>query len=130
MIEPGKPVTLVVGERVLRLRYPLRILKRMDEETGISVFRGLGDSFQDPGKLAVLLHYGLVTDQPDASVDWVEENIDASMLLEMAPKLAYAISGKLPEEAVPNGAAPGPTGSSSGPSGAMISDSLNPTSGQ
>lgn len=97
--EPGSPILVDIADGVYELKYPLKILKLLKDEQGIHVLRGAGMEgvFTDPEKLATLLFYGLKTKAPDISLDWVEENIDASMLMNLAPLLAYATTGRWPK---------------------------------
>jgi hypothetical protein len=122
---PGEPIILDIAERKLELRFPLKILKALSVDHHISVLsgEGLGESLRDPEKLAVMLFYGLKTKQPDLTQEWVEDNVDARMLLDLAPMLAYATTGVFPDmtkilSRIPN--VEGPTdqkaGSTSGPS--------------
>ena len=127
------PCLIKVGDRSLELRFTLKALKALDAEHNLSVFRGegLGEALREPGKLAVVLYYGLRTRQPDITQDWVEENFDASMLLDLAPVLAYATTGRWPDmdkilANLPNAARPADsTGSPSGPLADTTSRSVN-----
>jgi hypothetical protein len=134
--EPGQPVVLTIGGRDMELRFTLKVLKELDREHQISVLKGdgLGSIMQDPARLAVVLYYGLKARQPDVTEDWIEENVDASMLLDMSPMLVRAITGKwfdvdeylknrLPNAERPTAAAP-EAGSTSGPLAATTSGAL------
>jgi hypothetical protein len=152
--EPGQPTLITVGERVLEIKFPLGILKTLDHEHGISILKGaaFGEVIQSPGKLAILLYYGLKTKHPEITEQWVDDNIEASMLLEIAPYILYAMSGRWSrqlaasledeEDVIANPPQPVPEpepepepeeqiliGSRSGQSRAMTSDSANPKSG-
>jgi hypothetical protein len=127
---------LDIGERKLELRFPLKVLKQLDTEHGISVLKGegLGESLRDPAKLATMLYFGLKTKQPDLTLDWVEENVDARMLLDLAPMLAFATTGVFPDmdrilARLPNVASPAEpakeAGSTSGPLAATTSGVVN-----
>jgi hypothetical protein len=132
----GEPIVLDIGDRKLELRFPLKALKTLDTEHHISVLKGegLGDSLRDPAKLAIMLYYGLKTKQPDITLDWVEENVDARMLLDLAPMLAYATTGVFPDmdrilARLPNAGSPAEplkeAGSTSGPLAATTSGVVN-----
>lgn len=97
--EPGKPIILDVGGRQLEMRFSLRTLKALDAEHKISILRGHGmaDAFQDPAQMAVVLYYGLREKNPDVTQDWVEDNMTAAMLLDLAPMLAFATTGRWPD---------------------------------
>ena len=130
--EPGHPVLLELDGRKLELRFSLRSLKELDTDAGISVLKGdgLADVLRDPLKLAVMLYYGVRGKAPDITLDWIEDNVDASMLLDLAPMLAYACTGRWPDlsKLLPNAARPAAeseTGSASGPLVATTSDVLN-----
>jgi len=143
--EPGHPILVEIGEQIFELKFPLRVLKTLDVEHGISVIKGTGmaDIFSDPEKLGLMLYHGLRSKQPEITLDWVQDNVDASMLLTLAPITMYAITGRWMnvepkvEGEDPNRAALKPedstedsaTGSRFGQSVAMISDSQNPNSG-
>jgi hypothetical protein len=136
--EPGQPILVNVGERVLELKYPLSILKQLDSNEGISILKGDGMAavFTDPAKLSAILYYGLKTRQADVTPEWVDDNIDASMLLTLAPTLAYATTGRWPRIAADDDEAQNPTlpanrstGSTSGPSDAMTSAAATVNSG-
>jgi hypothetical protein len=94
--EPGQPCLLEIAGRKLELLFTLKVLKQLDHEHHISVLKGegLGTMMQDPERLAVVLYYGLKTKHADITEDWIEENVDASMLLDMSPMLVRAITGK------------------------------------
>jgi hypothetical protein len=97
--QPGQPILITIGGRELELKFPLRIVKRMDTEQGISVLRGTGmaAAFSDPERLALITHYGLQTKHPDITLDWVQDEVDASMLLTLGPLLAFATTGRWPK---------------------------------
>jgi hypothetical protein len=114
-------------------------LKQLDADHKISVLKGegLGTMIQDPARLAVVLYYGLKTKQPDITEDWIEDNVDASMLLDMSPMLVRAITGKwfdideYLQSRLPNAMGPTATpkaetatGSSSGPLAVTTSTAL------
>ena len=94
--EPGQPCVLDIAGRRLELLFTLKVLKQLELDHSISVLKGegLGTMMQDPTRLAVVLYYGLKTKQPDITEDWIEDNVDASMLLDMSPMLVRAITGK------------------------------------
>jgi len=130
------PVYVVIDGADRRVRFPLRVLKELEAEHGISVLRGegLAEAFRDPVKLAIILSYGLRTDNPELTPEWVEEHVEASMLMDIAPVLAYAASGRWPDLSAidnnpPNPPQPESTGSPSGPSVGTISGSVKPNSG-
>lgn len=132
--EPGKPVILHVADRDLELRFTLKVLKQLDVEKNISVLKGDGmaDVLRDPENLAVVLHYGVKTKDPEITLDWIEENFDASMLLDLAPILAYSMTGRYPDMdkllgGHPNADSPAEpsTGSPSGRSDGTTSTVLN-----
>jgi hypothetical protein len=138
--EPGQPILIDIGEAVYELKFPLRILKTLDADQGINVLKGAGMEgvFTDPEKLAILLYYGLRTKHPEVSLEWVEDNVDASMLLGLAPRLAYATTGRYPkirgldedEDVSPNGREESlTTGSPSGPQDDTTSVSESVSSG-
>lgn len=134
---PGEPVYVTIEDQQYRLRFPLRILKELDVEHGISVLRGEGmvDAFRDPARLTILLSYGLRTDNPEMTPEWIEEHVEASILLDIAPVVAFAASGRWPDMSGVNGPPnppppePAPTGLPSGPSDATISVLAKPNSG-
>jgi len=132
--EPGQPCFIMIGERRIELLFTLRVLKALEADHGISVLKGdgLGSIISDPTKLAVVLFAGVKTRQPDITEDWIEDNVDASMLLDMSPMLVRAITGRwfdmeahlaarLPNVERP-AAATTTIGSSSGPLAGTTSD--------
>jgi len=134
---PGEPVYVTIEDHHYRLRFPLRVLKELDVEHNISVLRGesMAEAFRDPEKLAILLSCGLRTDNPEVTAEWIEDHVEASMLLEIFPYIAYAASGRWPDmsglDNQPNPPQPEPasTGLLSGPSDATISVLAKPNSG-
>lgn len=142
--DPGMPATVVLPDgRSVPLRFPLRALKALKQDHQIDMLRNgaaLGDLLSDPGSLAVILAAGLQGADPSLTVEWVEDNIEVSMLTDIAPALLYAATGRwfdLSTAAAENGRGNGTasdssslqTGSASGPSDATTSGSPNPTSG-
>jgi len=134
--EPGKPILVEAAGQMLELRFTLKTLKALDAEHDISVLKGEGMAgiFQNPAKMAVVLYYGLRANNPEVTEDWVEENFDASMLLDLAPVLAYATTGRWPDLSKilgesPNADRPGTTGLPSGPSEDMTSVAVKTNSG-
>jgi hypothetical protein len=134
--QPGFPVVLALGDKELELRYTLKTLKELDEKHHISVLKGegLGDTLRDPAQLAVVLYYGVKSRHPELTQDWIEDNVDAAMLLDLAPALAYSITGRWPDmekilaNLLPNVERPADnsqTGSPSGPLAATISGYQN-----
>jgi len=93
--EPGQPILVAVGDKVVEIKYPLGVLKELDRVQQVSVLSGgMVAAFQDPQKLAAVLYYGLKTRQPDITQEWVDDNIDASMLNSIIPLVAYAMTGR------------------------------------
>ena len=143
--EPGMPASVVLADGKPRaLRFSLRVLKELKtNEPSIDLLRGSGISaaLNDPSALSLVLTAGLRAADPSITGDFVEENVDATMLMSIAPMLIYAATGQWidVEAAAANAtknvspdAANGrilSTGSKSGASGATISDSPTPTSG-
>jgi len=137
--EPGKPLLVELDGHLYEFRFTLRALKALDVEQNISIFRDLGTAFQDPAKIALILWYGLRAKNPDITLDFVEDNIDATMLLDLVPLLSYAASGRVPdvdkliadaEARIPNALTPrAETGSPSGQSGATILAAQSSNSG-
>jgi len=146
--EPGQPTLIGIGERMLEIRYPLGVLKELDREHGISLFKGatFGEVMQDPEKLITVLYFGLKTKQPEVTREWVEENVDATMFPTLWPYLMFAMSGRWSKELVTRladdgeeSASPLPppptpatvsTGSPSGVSGVTTLDSVTANSGR
>jgi len=132
-VQAGSPVQFAMGDKTYSLRFTLRALKTLEQEHKISVMRG-GDNMiaavRDPERLALILFYGLRGSHPEITLDWVEDNFDSGMLLDLAPVIAQAISGKpveVPNESTPE--KPNGIGLLSGPSGDTISDSPKTNSG-
>jgi len=127
--EPGMPVSITIDGKEYPIRFTLRVLKDLQRDHGISVISGTPDIFGDIGKLAIILFYGLRTANADLTLDFVEENVDTSMLIEMIPALTFAMSGQLPKSAAaqepsPNAERPKVNGIGSpfGPSDVTTSD--------
>ena len=136
--EPGQPCVLEIGGRRLELVFTLKVLRQLDSEHHISVLKGdhLGTLMQDPLRLAVVLFYGLKSKQPDITEEWIEENVDSSMLLDMSPMVMRAITGKwfdiegeiakrIPNAERPAVKANNETGSTSGPLADTTLDVVN-----
>ena len=131
VFEPGMPVRVEIDGKDYPLRFTLKALKELQRDHNISVIRGGVDAFTDPEKLALILFYGLRGLNPDITLEWVEEHVDAGMLVSMMPALGFAMSGRAPETS-PNPQAPAKAngiGSPFGPSGATISDTPSGNSG-
>ena len=132
---PGSPIFIEIAGRRLQIRYPLRALKRMEAEAGVSIFKDMQRAFSSADKFATLLYYGLVTHQPDITQEWIEDNMELATFASISPYLTYAMSGVWPESAPsPNGAAPRmetaeEAGSISGRADDTTSDSASATSG-
>jgi len=130
--EAGEPCVLQIGGRKVELLFTLRVLKQLDADHKISILKGggLGTMMQDPDMLATVLYYGLKTKQPELTAEWVEENVDASMLLDMSPMIVRAVTGQWPDmeklmASLPNGnrpAAKSEAGSTSGQLAGTTSD--------
>jgi hypothetical protein len=122
------PVAITIGGKDYPIRYTLRVLKELQKDHGVSVISGEATNiFADIGKLAVILWYGLRTANPEITLDWVEDNVDTSMLVGMIPALTFAMSGQPPkpkQDASPNAKRPRANGIGllSGPSDASTSD--------
>lgn len=131
--EPGMPCVFTIGGRDLRLRFPLRVLKELEADHNISILRGLRGFGANTDAFILLLAYGLKTDQPDITRDWVEDNFDATMMIDLGRLIAYAATGVWTETESPNGAGVGPvnhtTGSPSGPLDDTTSDLVSTNSG-
>jgi len=138
---PGEAITIPIGGEVLRLHYPLRILKQLDIERNISM-RSMKDAINSPELLSITVFYGLQVHHPDKTLDWVQDNIDGSVMIELIPTLMFAMTGTWPEidelakraeeEGGPNSPAVGQRisiGSPSGPTVDMTLASQTETSG-
>jgi hypothetical protein len=128
--EPGMPNSIEIGGKSYAIRFSLGTLKTLQKEHGISLLKSGAADLIDPEKLAVVLYYGLRDRNPDVTLEWVEENVEASTLLSMIPSLGKAISGRT--TTVPNEAALealSGTGSPSGASGGTTSTLVNGRSG-
>lgn len=96
--EPGYPCIIEIADRNLELRFTLKVLKQLEVEHKIKlVGANFANVLFEPGQLATVLYYGLRTKQPDITEDWVSENVDASMLVDLSPVLAYATTGQWPD---------------------------------
>ena len=141
--EPGMPATVILRDgRAHTLRYPLRVLKALKQSHGLDLLKGgtaISEALNDPEQLAIVLHVGLSVEDASITLDWVEDNTDASMLRSIAPMLLYAATGqwvdldaaaKQPEKNVEASVANGRShGSTSGLSDATTSGSPIPNSG-
>jgi len=132
--ERGQPILVEIGDRLLEVRYSLKTLKALDKPpNNIRVFDingGIIAALQDPAKLSAFLYFGLHEKQPDITPEWVDENVEASMVFDILPQLVYAATGRrtdTPDR--PNATGPSQTGSLSGPSEGTTSDLANATSG-
>ena len=149
--ERGMPITVLLADgQEHAIRFPLGILREMKATHNLDMLRNIewGKIMDDPERLALILSYGLRSATPEATIEWVEQNVDAAMLLDIAPMLLYAASGqwvgdmRAAAEAALNGAAAHPnggppeaqtsqqTGSLSGQSGGTTLDSQSQTSGE
>ena len=131
--DPGMPCVFPLGGRDLRLRFPLRVLKELEADHNISVLRGLRGFGASTEVFILLLQYGLKTDQPELTREWVEDNFDATQMIDLGRLIAYAATGVWTEMESPNGLGVGPanltTGSPSGPLDDTTSDLVNTNSG-
>lgn len=127
-------MVLYLDDKRLELRFTLGVLRQLETDTGVSILKGngLADIMRDPGKLAILLEYGLRTKQPECTLAWVEDNFDSSMLISLGTVLAFCMTGTLPdlEKYFPknpngNGLIAPETGSISGRSADTTSDLAN-----
>jgi hypothetical protein len=132
--EPGRPVVLILDGKRLELRFTLGVMRQVEQDHNVSLLKGngLADILRDPGKLAILLTYGLRTKQPECTLEWVEDNFDSSMLISLGTVLAFCMTGSLPDlekyfPKSPNGNGPiaPESGSTSGPSAVTTSDLAN-----
>jgi hypothetical protein len=143
--EPGTPASVLLADgREHPLRFPLRVLRELKASHNIDMLgsAGIGAALNDPAILAVLLAAGMKTTDDSITLEWVEDNVDASMLVSIAPQLVYAatgqwigdelqkrVNGASGNAPASDGTGNGRHGSTSGLSDAMTSDSQSPTSG-
>jgi hypothetical protein len=127
--EPGMPCVIHVAERDFIVRFTLKVIKELHVNYEIRLLKpdSMMEALQDPEKFGVVLYHGLKSKQPDITLEWVEENIDSAMLIELSPALAYAVVGRTADQIpnVPKPEANPSTGSPSGQSGDMISGAVN-----
>lgn len=130
----GVKITLADGvERTLR--YTLRAMREAAEEFGGSITSAETLKKLDENTLGKLIWYGLRADQPDLTVEQVEELIDPTMLRYCLGQYKLALGGALPEPPKndqserPKTETPELTGSQSGALADTTSDSLTTTSG-
>jgi hypothetical protein len=130
--EPGKPILIEIDGTMVELRFSLRALKALDADHQVSLFKGdgLSTAFQDAERMSVILYYGLRERNPAVTQEWVDEHVDASMLLDLTPMLIYAATGRWHdvERAIKNTMGP-ETGLVSGPSDDTTSVVAKPNSG-
>jgi hypothetical protein len=135
--EADQPTMIRIDGQALELFFSLRMLKRLHKEHGINVLKPAtwGELMQDPEKLSIMLQAGLKAKQPQLDEDWIEDHVDASIILDLGPYILRAMSGRWPAELAerlesPLGVTPGiSTGSISGPSDATTSGLVNGISG-
>ena len=138
---PGEPILLPICGEEYRIQFPLTVLKKMATKHGLSI-KEIPRAITDPELLGMVLYYGLQTHHPDISLDWVELNVDGTLLLEALPTLLYAATGQWPEidelKMLAQDRTPNPQrgtqdlnglGSPSGPTDGMTLVSVNGTSG-
>jgi hypothetical protein len=126
--EPGMPVSIAIGGKDYPIRFTLRVLKQLQQDHSISVLSAnFAETLSDMGKLPVILYYGMRVANPEITLDWIEDNVDLSVLVGMIPALTFAMSGrqvKPTSDASPNAERPkvNGIGSNFGPSDASTSD--------
>jgi hypothetical protein len=132
--EPGKPILVEIAGQSLQLRFNLRTMKALDKDHGISLFKaetGLGNAWEHPDRISLLLYYGLKEHHPQITQDWLDEHVETEMLPELFKMVIYAASGSWPELQPPKNANGQSllTGSVSGPSEDTTSAVAKPNSG-
>ena len=133
---PTERVKIVLADDVERtLRYTLRAMKEAAEEFGGSIASIDVLKTIDEQNLGKLIWYGLRADQPDITVEQVEDLIDPPMLPYVMQQYRAALTAAIPEapkneqSEQPIAETTEPTGSPSGASDDTTSDSLTMTSG-
>src|SRR5262249_7682536 len=109
-IHAGTPVSFEMEGQVYHLRFTLRVLKTLEHDHAVSVLRGpegMMEAIRDPAKFSLLLYHGMKAQDPNVTLEWIEDNFDLSMLASLGPVIAQAISGKKPENEFPNAPEPG-----------------------
>jgi len=97
--QPGMPCVIELEGKPYQLRFTLRTLRDLQQIEKISILDGaaMRTVLQDPHMLGTLLYYGLKAKNPEITRDWIEDNVDASMLFDLAAPLAYATTGRWPD---------------------------------
>lgn len=141
--EPGMPILVPLGDdRKHELLFTLGVLRELKAEHNIDLMKSgaaVALAIGDPGSLAIVLHAGLKTLDPEMTLAWVERNVDVLKLRDLVVPLVYAATGNwldldvvAAQQQRPNGSPEIParqTGPASGLSGDSISSSAKPNSG-
>jgi len=126
---PGDPCIIQIAGRRLELRFTLKALKELKVKYGFSFLKPqtLPSMLEDPETFATILSAAL-SSNADVTQEWVEENIDSRMFVDLTPAIGFALYGTLPGDVPPNAIspeAPNSPGSTSGPSDGTTSAVVN-----
>lgn len=95
-------VTVALDDGVERpLRYTLRAMKEAREEFGGSITDQSVLNRLDETTIGKLLWYGLKTDDPAITVEYIEDHIDPTMLKYLFERYAVALGAALPNAQSP-----------------------------
>lgn len=76
------------------LTYPMRTLKAIKKELGISLLQGTGFGGIDEDRLPALLHYGIRENHPDVTLEHVEDYLNGSDVLYAMRCIVLAATGR------------------------------------
>lgn len=95
----GEPITVTINKAEYQLRFPLRVVRQLEERFKMSVLRATGIEriFSEISVLVPVLAAGLKKNHPEIDEDWVDDNVDASQMMSLGPYVAFALSGNWPQ---------------------------------
>lgn len=84
-----------------KLRYTWRSIRRLHNEYGVNILDMKEESFTNPDTISKILWAGLVWDDPDLTVDALDDLIELRQLATISGKVSEAISTQMGETSDP-----------------------------
>ena len=89
---------IVVGGKERTLKYNLYSFCRLDEECGVNILNGDFMSAIRPRGLIGLLWAGLITDDPELTLDDLARDVDMNELMRLPDLVNAALLNSMPDE--------------------------------
>ena len=91
----GSEYVELVLEKPRKLRYTWRSIRRLNNEYDVNILDMDEESFTNPDTISKILWAGLIWDDPDLTVDALDDLIELRQLANISTKVSEAIADQM-----------------------------------